>query len=517
MSSRRWSRRILAACLVIGGPAAQARATRPGRLTVLDPDGRPAAGATVVATPPRARLFMFDGDVTPPSYPPATVVRTGGDGTVAVVTVPADSRGVVAFAAAGYAEVDPAVATGGGTVRLQPWAHVVGRLLIGREPGAHRSVMVSLGGRRYAEDRFRMASFVRATTDADGQFRLDRVLPGEVSVSRFVGDGRGGGMGTEGVELTLRPDQTATVTIGGAGRPVVGRVELPTLLAGRPGLFLTGQLYHVEPPPPKPIPADVLTGPVAGRRAWMRTFLQTDAGRAWQAQVDRAVYGSRSYPLELSPDGTFRVEDVAADGYRFDVSAYDPAGVEVAKAEGDLSVPPMPGGGSDDPLAAGTLRLQPARLGSGKSLAVGDVAPDFTLPTLDGGTVRLSDLRGRLVLLDDWSIRCTPCVERMLALKDVRAAYGREGQVAIVGLDADDDPHRSSVLVRRQHVDWPQAWAHGDAGRRVLANYQSDGSGVWLIGSDGKVLGKDLDGPGVAAAVGQALARQVMPSAACRP
>jgi peroxiredoxin len=46
-------------------------------------------------------------------------------------------------------------------------------------------------------------------------------------------------------------------------------------------------------------------------------------------------------------------------------------------------------------------------------LVEGDMAPDFTLPTLDGGEVTLSDLRGKVVLVNIWATWCDPCREEM--------------------------------------------------------------------------------------------------------
>ena len=50
-------------------------------------------------------------------------------------------------------------------------------------------------------------------------------------------------------------------------------------------------------------------------------------------------------------------------------------------------------------------------------------APDFALATLDGETVRLSDLRGGWVALNFWATWCNPCVQEMPALAQVAETY----------------------------------------------------------------------------------------------
>ncbi|MDX1992531.1 MAG: TlpA disulfide reductase family protein [bacterium] len=51
------------------------------------------------------------------------------------------------------------------------------------------------------------------------------------------------------------------------------------------------------------------------------------------------------------------------------------------------------------------------------------LAPDFTLPSLDGEAVTLSDLRGRWVLVNFWATWCIPCVEEMPALQQLARNY----------------------------------------------------------------------------------------------
>jgi peroxiredoxin len=52
-------------------------------------------------------------------------------------------------------------------------------------------------------------------------------------------------------------------------------------------------------------------------------------------------------------------------------------------------------------------------------LGVGSMAPDFELPTLDGGTVRLSELRGKVVFVNFWATWCAPCLVEMPAMDEL--------------------------------------------------------------------------------------------------
>jgi len=64
-------------------------------------------------------------------------------------------------------------------------------------------------------------------------------------------------------------------------------------------------------------------------------------------------------------------------------------------------------------------------------------APDFTLESLDGKNVRLSDLRGKAVLLNFWATWCVPCKVEMPWLVELQGKYGPQG-LQIVGVAMDD-------------------------------------------------------------------------------
>ena len=77
----------------------------------------------------------------------------------------------------------------------------------------------------------------------------------------------------------------------------------------------------------------------------------------------------------------------------------------------------------------------------GAPVLVGDVsgitAPNFELATLDGQRVKLSDYRGKAVLLNFWATWCGPCKVEMPWFVELQKKYGNDGLV-ILGIAMDD-------------------------------------------------------------------------------
>src|SRR5437868_13358939 len=118
----------------------------------------------------------------------------------------------------------------------------------------------------------------------------------------------------------------------------------------------------------------------------------------------------------------------------------------------------------------------------------GKVAPDWELNTLDGKNVRLSDLRGKAVLLNFWATWCGPCKIEMPWFVELQNQYGREG-LQIVGV-AMDDASKEDIgkFAKDMGVNYP-----------ILIGKESVGEqygGVnalpetFLIGRDGKIVDK---------------------------
>ncbi|HVP44160.1 MAG TPA: TlpA disulfide reductase family protein [Terriglobales bacterium] len=82
---------------------------------------------------------------------------------------------------------------------------------------------------------------------------------------------------------------------------------------------------------------------------------------------------------------------------------------------------------------------------SGRTLK-GAPAPDFELKSLDGRTVRLSDYRGKAVLLNFWATWCPPCKIEMPWFVDLQKQYGGQG-LQVIGIAMDDDAEKDSAKI----------------------------------------------------------------------
>lgn len=75
------------------------------------------------------------------------------------------------------------------------------------------------------------------------------------------------------------------------------------------------------------------------------------------------------------------------------------------------------------------------------TLAIGDRVPDVTLPKVlnyEGETVKLSGFRGKLVILDFWSVGCAPCIQSMPKMQALQDKFQDRLQVILVTRDSED-------------------------------------------------------------------------------
>jgi peroxiredoxin len=83
------------------------------------------------------------------------------------------------------------------------------------------------------------------------------------------------------------------------------------------------------------------------------------------------------------------------------------------------------------------------------------LAPDFAVTDLQGRTVRLSALRGKVVLLNLWATWCVPCVEEMPSMERLWASL-RGDDFALLAVSQDEEGRRTvEPFVEKMHLSFP--------------------------------------------------------------
>ena len=287
----------------------------------------------------------------------------------------------------------------------------------------------------------------------------------------------------------MKPGQTTQVRLGGKGRPVIGRVVL-------------------DGTPPEPVdwrtndPA-VLELPRAERRKATTPWLTFASG--------------------FDEDGRFRIEDVAPGTYELKIPVNLPSDKRTwgprRATMGEATLPvTVPEGPEDQPVEIGDVKVR-------LYVRVGDLAPDFTAPRLDGGQFKLSEQRGKLVLLDFWATWCQPCLAEMPAMKDIQATFGGDPRFLLVGVSCDEAAQAPAKYTKANALSWTQVfggpvpWSERAAPAKDFQNVGETYSirgipATFLIGPNGRILARDLRGPALKEAVGKALSDEKLFSAA---
>ncbi len=116
------------------------------------------------------------------------------------------------------------------------------------------------------------------------------------------------------------------------------------------------------------------------------------------------------------------------------------------------------------------------------------IAPDFSLESLDGKTLRLSDFRGKAVLLNFWATWCGPCKIEMPWFVDLQNQYGSQG-LQIVGVAMDDGSKEDiAKFAKEMGVNYPIL-----IGKDSLADQYGGVPALpqsFLIARDGKIVDK---------------------------
>jgi thiol-disulfide isomerase/thioredoxin len=128
---------------------------------------------------------------------------------------------------------------------------------------------------------------------------------------------------------------------------------------------------------------------------------------------------------------------------------------------------------------------------------VGSPAPNFALQTLSGSPISLSDVKGKVVLLNFWATWCAPCQLEMPLLQARASQYPAD--LVILGIDYNEDPTLVQDFVSNLKITFPILL---DPGSKVQDLYRVrgypttvfvDGDGIIRVVQIGELSGTMLD------------------------
>ena len=390
---------------------------------------------------------------------------------------------VVALTDTGYAEATSDELARSGKLVLQAWGRIDGGVRIGARFGPNQEVMFH-PIRPEHEGSLESFSFGYWTqTDERGRFQFDRVVPGPGTVARVVRDDprplhpfRQLKCWPERIEV--KPGETAHVTLGGKGRPVIGRI----VLDGTPEAPIDWTLnlpVLLGVPPEKSDPNRF------GLLAW----------------------GSTLFAANINKDGRFRIDDVPAGKYELELEVgEDPRPIDRVKQS--VVVPAFAGDRSDEPFELGTIAVK-----VDDGIKIGDLAPDFDVEFIGtdkkGQRLKLSDYRGKLVLLNFWQTQAGRQND-MTVLKEVQASFGRDPRFVLISLACGISAAQAEQSIKQDGLNWTHGFAGdlvtGAATRFNIRAIQQSRFIIgpdqkyrqipltFLIGPDGRIVAHDMSG-----------------------
>ncbi len=162
------------------------------------------------------------------------------------------------------------------------------------------------------------------------------------------------------------------------------------------------------------------------------------------------------------------------------------------------------------------LLALPGPSGSAADESGRSVWTDFEGRDLEGRAWTKETLEGKVVLLDFWATWCAPCLAALPTLREATDRFGSEGFL-VLGVSMNRTDHRElRSFLRRQQIGWPQLHdGRGVAGPIAERFGVSTVPRTFLVDRSGQIVGVDLEGEVLLAALSALVARPPTAATCC--
>jgi RNA polymerase sigma factor (sigma-70 family) len=446
--------------------------------TVLDAQGKPMADVEVLLASEQYAVDVYGGPR--PNVPTGLSTKTSSEGHFTVT--PSDRPiSIVARAAGGYGAVRIVDASKPLSISIQPWARIEGTVRSGSKPVASARVQVAQYGDQVEWDQWHIVKQRVLTCDDKGHFAMDRVVPGHNVIGRVISANM---LPTRFINFDLPAGTTTAISVGGTGRTVIGLLPMSARSFG----FRSAQVLFRQPEMKLLPDWDKLSD--EQKQKLQKAWWATPEFKAWQQNANVAQ-------IEIGRDGVIRAEDIPPGNYNLQVQLGESSPhsyyIETAGwGSTGLTVPPVTPALLDQPLDIGEVQVQLE-----KRIGIGELAPEITGDSLDGSSAKLSDFRGKYVLLHLWNTTQRDTLDTIHMLRALLDRFGDDPRLAVVGLSVEDSPDSARKAIKDEQMNWPQILLHGWSDPRLPRPYTLSPSHLFLIDPDGHLVAKNTDVPGM--------------------
>ncbi|HUT45328.1 MAG TPA: carboxypeptidase regulatory-like domain-containing protein [Sedimentisphaerales bacterium] len=408
------------------------------------PDGRPASGAEVILCTPSQGAYIHNGRNQQRRN--SQYVETNEDGKFSF-PVQTDVYAIVVLHDAGYLEAGESELSESSELTLQPWATVTGKVLIGKNPAANETVRLGFD-KPYDRSAPRINHNYQAVTDSNGTFVLEHVPPGEARISRSIKISDRRSVDSHSMSLETKAGQTVSITIGGTGRPVTGKVQVPDYLKEK--------------------------------FDWQHTD--------YHLRINSSEGPYKQLGFKIEGDGTFRIDDVPTGDYQLSVNAYEPPadprafrGKRIGLLSQHFKVPEMPDSRSDEPLELGVLGLDVIGKSDFAPAIIGKPLPDLSDITIDFTPAQAKD---KMILVCFFDMNQRPSRHCMIQIAKQTEQLINKGVTAIAVQASKMTQEALNQWVKKNNIPFPVGMVQGDAEKACFA--WGVKSLPWLILTDSR-------------------------------